>query len=54
MKTTMLCLLILLVMSVVGCATERYSESSYNDRQVLQQYIQDHPETYQKLQEEQP
>ena len=51
---TILGLLILLVMSAGGCATERYSESSYNDKKVLNEYIQSHPDYYQKWQEEEP
>ena len=50
----MLGLIILLVFAAAGCATERYSEGSYQDRQVLQQYIQDHPDYYQKWSNEVP
>jgi ABC-type oligopeptide transport system substrate-binding subunit len=47
-------LLILLLMLAVGCASERYSESSYQDKQVLKEYIQNHPDYYQKWREEEP
>ena len=47
-------LLLLLVMFAVGCVAERYSKSSYQDRQVLKEYIQNHPDYYQKWQEERP
>jgi hypothetical protein len=47
-------LLILLVVLAGGCATERYSESSYQDKQVLKEYIQNHPDYYQKWKEEKP
>ncbi len=50
----MLGLIILLVLAAAGCATERYSEGSYQDRQVLQQYIQDHPDYYQEWSNERP
>ena len=51
---TILYLVILIVMVATGCASSQYSESSYQDRQVLQDYIRDHPEFYEKMQEERP
>ncbi|MFA5111028.1 MAG: hypothetical protein WC443_06470 [Desulfobaccales bacterium] len=47
-------MVILMVLAAAGCASERYSESSYQDRQVLQQYIQEHPDYYLKWSEEKP
>jgi ABC-type oligopeptide transport system substrate-binding subunit len=54
MKKTILGLLMLLVLVALGCASERYSESSYQDKQVLKEYIQNHPDYYQKWREEEP
>jgi hypothetical protein len=44
----------LTVMAVAGCASSQYSQSSYQDKQVLQEYIQNHPDFYEKIKQEQP
>ncbi len=53
MKWIMGILMFMQLIAVVGCASD-YSQSSYQDKQVLQQYIQDHPDYYQKWNEELP
>jgi hypothetical protein len=43
---------ILLVMVVIGCASDRYSASSYQDRQTLQEAINENPDFYRIWEEE--
>lgn len=43
-----------LIMGAGGCASSQYSEGSYNQPQVLQEYIQTHPNYYQDWQNEIP
>jgi ABC-type oligopeptide transport system substrate-binding subunit len=54
MKWIMGILIFMQLAAVAGCASERYSESSYQDKQVLQEYIQNHPDYYQRWKEELP
>jgi hypothetical protein len=51
---TILWLVILMIMAVTGCASSQYSQSSYQNKQVLQDYIRDHPDFYEKMKQEQP
>ncbi len=51
---TILWLFILVIMAVTGCASSQYSQSSYQDKQVLQEYIREHPDFYEKIKQEQP
>ncbi len=50
---TILWMLILTVVAAAGCAS-KYSESSYQDRQALQEYIREHPDFYEKIKQERP
>jgi hypothetical protein len=43
-----------LVVGAGGCASNRYSEESYNQPQVLHEYIRTHPEYYQEWRNEIP
>jgi PBP1b-binding outer membrane lipoprotein LpoB len=45
-------MVILLVLIVSGCASGRYSASSYQDRQALQEAIRDNPDFYRIWEEE--
>jgi hypothetical protein len=47
-------LVMLTILAPVGCASNQYSQSSYQDKQVLQEYIRDHPDFYEKMKHEQP
>jgi len=51
---TILWMVILAVMATAGCTSKQYSESSYQDKQVLEQYIREHPDFYWKMKTEQP
>lgn len=53
---TILWLVILTVVAGIaaaGCAS-KYSESSYQNKQVLEDYIREHPDFYEKMKHEQP
>jgi hypothetical protein len=41
-------------MATTGCASKQYSESSYQDKEVMEQYIREHPDFYWKMKTEQP
>jgi hypothetical protein len=51
---TILWLVILTVVAAAGCASSQYSQSSYQNKQVLEEYIRDHPDFYEKMKREQP
>ncbi len=51
---TILWLVILTAMAAAGCASIQYSQSSYQDKQVLQDYIREHPDFYEKMKQERP
>ena len=41
-----------LVLGTGGCASSHYSKESYNQPQVLQEYIRNHPDYYQEWRNE--
>ncbi len=47
-------LFMLLLVAGAGCASSHYSEESYHQPQVLQEYIQEHPDFYQEWQNQIP
>lgn len=51
---TIICMVMLAVMAAAGCASSQYSQSSYQDKQVLEDYIRDHPDFYEKMKQERP
>jgi hypothetical protein len=43
-----------LVMGAGGCASSQYSQESYQQKKVLQEYIRNHPGYYQEWRNEMP